>query len=83
MAYLTINKDGTECISEEKLIRWPPTSPRLEPINLRSATFGRGDHQFILFKIFDIGLKKKDLQFKNIFVIATSIVRDAFKKVSM
>lgn len=43
MAYLTIDKDGTECISEEKLIRWPPIEKEDKRIKKHKQILSKDD----------------------------------------
>ena len=43
MAYLTVNKDGTECISEEELIRWPPIEKEDKRLKKRKQILSKDD----------------------------------------
>lgn len=43
MAWLTVDKDGTECISEEKLKRWPPIEKQDKRIKNRKQVLSKDD----------------------------------------
>jgi Fe-S-cluster containining protein len=43
MAWLCVNKCGTECISEEKLIRWPPIEKKDKRIKKYKQILSKDD----------------------------------------